>query len=253
MKHGGKGPHIFIRRTRLCQWCFKWQANTSVQNQLVINEHSAVWADQGRASDKYYSQIERALIKGAPIDAIGMQYHMFYRAEDEYKETRPFYNPLKLFKVLNNYARLGKPIQITEITIPAYTESEEDEALQAKDYQYLYSIWFNHKNVEQIIYWNLVDGYAAFAPQGDMTAGENYYRGGLLRFDFTPKPAYYTVKNYLARRGTHRRRPPRTKSGRARFKRLYGGYEATVTAKGAEYKEQIQLKDGKNEIKIVLP
>ncbi|MBQ7377508.1 MAG: hypothetical protein IJW71_04210 [Clostridia bacterium] len=24
-------------------------------------------------------------------------------------------------------------------------------------------------------YWNLVDGYAAFAPQGDMTAGENNY------------------------------------------------------------------------------
>ena len=64
---------------------------------------------------------------------------------------------------------------MTEVTIPAYSNSEEDEALQAEIIEKLYSIWFSHSNMEQIIYWNLVDGYAAFAPQGDMTAGENYY------------------------------------------------------------------------------
>lgn len=249
-----EGRTVLYEEPDFVEWCFQMANKYFGANQLVINEASGVWADQSRASDKYYSQIERALIKGAPIDAIGIQYHMFYRAEDEYKETRPFYNPLKLFKVLDNYARLGKPIQITEITVPAYTESEEDEALQAKIIEYLYSIWFSHKNVEQIIYWNLVDGYAAWAPQGDMTAGENYYRGGLLRFDFTPKPAYYTIKKLFSETWRTQTEITTDTNGRALLKGFYGGYEATVTAKGAEYKEQIQLKkNGRNEIKIVLP
>lgn len=87
-----------------------------------------------------------------------------------------------------------------------------------------------------------------------MTAGENYYRGGLLRFDFTPKPAYYTVKKLFGETWHTQAEAATDESGRAQFKGFYGGYETTVTAEGAEYKEQIQLKkDGKNEIKIVLP
>ena len=104
------------------------------------------------------------------------------------------------------YARFGKPMQITEVTVPAYSNDAEDEAIQAELIKYLYSIWFSHPNVEQIVYWNVVDGYAHLwdtdpikiaASQGNMAIGENYYYGGLLRFDMTPKPAYYTIKNLI--------------------------------------------------------
>ena len=79
------------------------------------------------------------------------------------------------------YSSFGKPLQVTEVTIPAYSNSEKDEALQAEIIEKLYSIWFSHPNMEQIIYWNLVDGYAHVetddqavidASQGDMTIGE---------------------------------------------------------------------------------
>ena len=33
-----------------------------------------------------------------------------------------------------------------------------------------------------------------------MTSGENYYYGGLVRFDFTPKPAYYTIQELFQHR-----------------------------------------------------
>ena len=79
--------------------------------------------------------------------------------------------------------RYHKLLQVTEVTIPAYSNSAEDEALQAEVLEKLFTIWFSHPAMEAAIYWNLVDGYAAFAPQGDMTAGENYYHGGLIRFD----------------------------------------------------------------------
>ena len=136
-------------------------------------------------------------VKGAPIDAIGMQYHMFFRKEEAPQRTSNYYDPCHLYKIMDRYAKLNKPIEITEITIPAYSNNAEDEQLQAEILTYLYAIWFSHPNVEQIIYWNLVDGYAAFAPQGDMTSGENYFYGGLARFDFTKKPAYYALENLI--------------------------------------------------------
>ena len=42
------------------------------------------------------------------------------------------YNPLHIYRILDLYARFGKNIQITEMTIPAYSYGEEDEAVQAE-------------------------------------------------------------------------------------------------------------------------
>ena len=53
--------------------------------------------------------------------------------------------------------------------------------------------------MEAIIYWNVVDGYAAFAPQGDMTSGENKFFGGLLTFDFKKKKAHETLVNLFTK------------------------------------------------------
>ena len=104
--------------------------------------------------------------KGARIDAVGMQFHMFY-PEREAEDKAAFYlNPKRIYDVLDTYARLNRPIQITEITIPAYSWGTEDEELQAEILENLYKIWFSHPAMEAIIYWNLVDGYAAWAPQG---------------------------------------------------------------------------------------
>lgn len=81
---------------------------------------------------KYYMQIERTLAKNARIDSIGMQFHMFYNREDEKKETELFYDPLHLYRVWNRYFDFEKPMHLTEITIPAYSTSEEDEYIQAE-------------------------------------------------------------------------------------------------------------------------
>lgn len=40
--------------------------------------------------------------------------------------------------------------------------SAEDEALQAEVLEKLFTIWFSHPAMEAAIYWNLMDGYAAF-------------------------------------------------------------------------------------------
>lgn len=52
----------------------------------------------------------------------------------------PFYDPQCLFDVMDTYSALGRPIQITEITIPAYSNDPGDEEVQAEILRELYRI-----------------------------------------------------------------------------------------------------------------
>lgn len=240
----------FYNEPDYIEWCFKLAEKYFPANQLAINENTS-WNGAGNPRDGYYAYIEAAMLRGARIDAIGMQYHMFHRAENEYDATRVYYNPKKLYDIMDLYSNFGKPLQVTEVTIPAYSYKPEDEEIQAELIKLLYSIWFSHPNMEQIIYWNLVDGYAAFAPQGDMTAGENYFHGGLLRFDMTPKPAYYAVKNLIEKEWHTEAEIIADNAGEAKFKGFYGEYDVEITIEGRVINKAIKLRSkGKKEFSI---
>ena len=247
-----EGKTVLYNQPDYIEWCFKTAETYFPANQLVVNEWTGLpWGDRCRTSDKYYSYIEANLLKGARIDAIGMQFHMFYSKEEEYRQTRPYYDPGKLYAHMDLYSNFAKPLQVTEVTIPAYSNDPEDEAIQAELIEYLYSVWFSHPNMEQIIYWNLVDGYAAFAKQGDMTQGENYYYGGLLRFDMTPKPAYYTIKNLIEKKWHTEETIITDESGTAGFRGFYGMYELELTIDKMVITKEICLrKNGINQFEI---
>lgn len=157
------GYCTFYDQDDFIEWSFETAERYFHTNRLIINEaHSRIWDNehyQGNRSP-YYMQIERAIRNGARIDCIGMQFHMFYRAEKEAEETAQFYDPERIFDVLDTYAKLGRSIQITELTIPAYAYTEEDEEIQAEIIRHLYSMWFSHPAMEAILYWNLADGFA---------------------------------------------------------------------------------------------
>ena len=235
------------------EYSFKTARKYFGANELSINEYAGVWEDNARTDDRYYMQVENALMKGAEIDAIGMQYHMFHRAEEEYERTRRTYDPNHLRAIMDLYGRFNKPIQITEVTIPAYSNKPEDEQLQAEIIRWLYSIWFSQPQVEQIIYWNLVDGYAAWAPQGDMTAGENYYYGGLMRFDLTPKPAYDMIDTLFNKEWRTNLDIEANAEGETSFRGFYGDYELTVQSGDKSVTKSVTLsKTGKNEFTVTL-
>ncbi len=229
------------------EYAFKTARKYFPENQLGINEGSRVWNIKGVVSKFYRTQIEASLLKCAPIDAIGMQYHMFYRAEDYFNETRTFYNPKHLYEALDLYSRFNKSIQVTEITIPCYSNNEYNENMQAEVLRWLYSIWFSHENVEQIIYWNLVDGYAASTEAGNMAQGENYYYGGLIRYDFTPKPSYLMLKD-LIYNVWNTKEDKKIKEGSVSFNGFYGDYDLEISVEGKIYHREISLqKNQRNE------
>ena len=238
----------------LVEWSFHTADRLFPNNRLIINEaHCNIWDVFNGTRSAYYMQIQRALSQGCRIDSIGMQYHMFYRAEEEAKKTAIFYSPEHMYKVLDQYADFHLPIQITELTIPAYRWNEEDEDIQAEILKNIYSMWFSHECMEAIIYWNLVDGYAAFAPQGDMTSGENYYHGGLVRFDFTPKKSYYTLRDLFKKTWHTETTVTGSEDGRAHFKGFYGEYDLTIHAGEKTVTRRIHLtKKGAKSFRIEL-
>ena len=240
----------FLEDPEFMMWCFKLAEKYFPNNQLVCNEHTPLtWQQAARVTDQYYAYVEAHMLKGARIDAVGLQYHLYNKREEEYARTRRTLDPLHLYRNMDLFARLGKPLQLTEVSVPAFSWEPEDEALQAEIIEKLYSIWFSHPNVEQIIYWNLVDGYAYGATPGDMTAGENYYHGGLLHFDLSPKPAYNTIKELTQKRWHTEAELVTDKTGCADFRGFYGDYEVTA---GADTKTVSLLKNQENVYTLTL-
>ena len=236
----------FFHEPDLMEWSFEHARKYFPANELIVNEATErVWTKDffhwNRSN--YYMQIERALLKGAPIDGVGLQYHMFFKREQEAEKTADLYDPAQLFAVMDQYALLGKPLSITEITVPAYSKDPEDEALQAEILKNLYRIWFSHPAMEHIIYWNIADGYAAFAPQGDMTYGENYYHGALLRFDMSPKPAYNALYD-LVHKEWHTALSEKLSDRPLDFKGFYGEYDVTIEAEGKKFTGSLHLEKG---------
>lgn len=258
-----RGTTAFYDQPDYVAWCFRTAAQYFPHNLLCINEHTGLcWEDRGRATDKYYSYIEANMLRGARIDAIGMQYHLFYKREEEYRKTRLTLNPRNLYRHMDLYAGLGKPLQITEVTIPAFSWEKEDEEIQAALLEQLYSIWFSHPSVSQIVYWNLVDGYAHVwdtdeetirASQGNMALGENYYYGGLLRFDLSPKPAYAKLKELIQKRWHTALTLVTDENGKASFRGFYGNYDLEITANACVKQAELLLSShGDNDREVMV-
>lgn len=234
----------FFWEPDIIEWSFAHARHYLPTNKLIINEATRhVWGDRFKYQrSAYYLQIERALQKGATIDSIGMQYHQFHSREQEEAEAAKICDPVRLFQVMDTYAKLNLPMQVTEVTASAFSWLPEDEQVQAEMIRNLYRIWFSHPNMEAIVYWNMVDGYAAYAQPGDMTSGENKYHGGLLRFDMSPKPAWETLDELI----NHQWHTSiETVCGaQADLKGFYGTYALTATANSKTVTLPVHLKKG---------
>ena len=234
-------------------WSFRMADRYFPNNRFIINEYDIWWPETYHNRHAYYMQIERLLRNGIThLDSIGMQYHSFFPLDQEAEMAKRVYNPECLYKLLDLYAKLGLSEQITEMTLPAYGGDEENEYVQAELLKNTYSLFFSHPVMEAIIYWNLVDGYAAWAPKGDMTVGENIFYGGLLRFDMSEKPAYKALKK-LVNQEWHTSEVIKANGNIAKFRGFYGDYSLIVHADGKRIPVDFKLsKETKNQITILV-
>jgi GH35 family endo-1,4-beta-xylanase len=178
--------------TAMINQTFRIARNTGPRATLILNDYNT--------SQRYAEIISNNLNAGTPIDAIGIQSHMH----------RGYWGKEKLWNVCNRFARFGKPIHFTELTIT----SSKGEELQARQVAECYRILFSHPAVKAITWWDLSDrGAWRSAP------------AGLLRKDMTPKPAYHVLDKYINRKW---RTGPLTlttgKKGRVAFRGFLGTY-----------------------------
>ena len=143
-------------------------------------------------------QLQEFIRRGIPFDEIGLQYHIFTSTVEMEKPIvrNTYLDAESMLEILDIYDSYGYPMHISEITIPGSGLNDENEEIQAYIVEELYKTWFATRNMKSIVWWNLVDGYAAYAPLGS-NEGENRCGGGLLRFDMSRKPAYEVLNNLI--------------------------------------------------------
>ena len=171
-------------------------------NIKILNEtNGAIWRNFFNQGEyvPFNMQLREFIREGIPFDEIGLQYHIFIpreeieslRAHNSFLRADVMLDAMELF---NSY---GYPMHISEITIPSYAgKIPENEEIQAYLVETLYKIWFVTEHMKSIVWWNLCDGYAAYAPLGS-EEGENHYAGGLCRFDMSPKPSYLALDRLI--------------------------------------------------------
>ena len=130
-------------------------------------------------------------------------------------------------------ARTGRRIHISEVTIPQSEKGARGLAVQATAVRNLYRIWFSHKAVAGITWWNLVDG-CSFPGEPQIS--------GLFTYDLRKKPAYEVLESLI--NGEWCTKGVSTaKDGKVAFRGFRGRYR--LTWKGADGKEQTKVIDVK--------
>ena len=75
-----------------------------------------------------------------------------------------------------------------------------------------------------------------------MTAGENSFFGGLVRYDFTPKPAYNVLKNLFQKEWhTELEKDAEGDTGALSFRGFYGTYDLEITSGDRTFTKEIRL------------
>lgn len=233
---------IISSKRDIIEWSFKLARKYLKDETLVINEGNPIIsiANAGYRS-AYFMMIENALKSGAEINKIGIQHHIFTGAsaatetdyENAVKRGDRLINPDLILKGLDKIAEIGLPLEMTEVTVPTFGESDEDEELQADLLELLYSVWFSHPAMQDIVYWNVPDGYAYVGNKGIWN--ENNCRGGLWHHDLTPKKSALRLKKLINEVWHTKEVLTTDQNGYAEFRGFFGEYSVSSDGFTAEF------------------
>ena len=208
---------------------------------LTYNDDNQWWRYHGDYSPVYLL-MKSLLDNKLGVNALGLQYHMF---DWLLNQSDLFMNPRQLFNVLDLYGKLGVPVNFSEISIISRRDLGDGDEFQAIVAEKLYRLAFSHPCTNGLVWWNMVDGTAAYAPMGS-EEGENSLRAGLVNYDLTPKKAFTTLKRLIKEEWTTKASLAYEDGTANKFRGFYGEYEATVKTDAGTFKRQFKLSKGSN-------
>ncbi len=186
---------------------------------------------------------------GCRVGGLGLQFHMFSRLLEQ---ADLFLNPRQILKCLDQYGKLNIPVNFSEVSVISSRNLGDGDAFQELVTEKLYRLWFSHPATNSIVWWNLVDGTAAYAPLGS-EQGENSLRAGLVNYDFTPKPAYRILEQLIKHEWHTETSLDYHRPAENMFHGFYGDYETTIQTDKGTFTRTISLsKDSDNMIRITL-
>ncbi len=224
MRDRYKGCNVIVPEDDYCVWLFHLARQYFPANKLILNDTvEASFTDFRGKYSGYYLNIKDLLGKGVPIDEIGLQCHCGAMGPTN------VYNAERFLTVLDTYADLGKPINISEIAIPSKIDNVENEALQAEAVERLYKAAFSHEAVTGITWWNLPDD--GIAATNRVAGNENIPSVGLIAPDYHEKESYKRLYRLIREEWTTTE-TDKTDTGILRFRGFYGRYKITLEKNG---------------------
>ncbi|MBI4559364.1 MAG: endo-1,4-beta-xylanase [Candidatus Hydrogenedentes bacterium] len=160
------------------------------------------------------------------VDVVGLQFYPGYRFNATFGGLQgPAMTPSWLVDTLERYARLGKPIHITEFSVPStydedaiagYWREPWTETTQADYAEAVFTPAFANPAVESITWWDVMD------------TKPSVITGGLIAKDGHPKPVFTRLQQLLKNWTTDTTAETDT-SGSATITAFAGEYEVTAT------------------------
>jgi endo-1,4-beta-xylanase len=207
---------------------------------LLINDETKTAHD---STEQYVDLVKGLLQRNIGVDGIGIQFHMLKPKEFL---SGQFFPPAQLHAAYQELGKLGKPLWITEITVPSKGENGFRD--QATIVSNIYKLWFSEPQMKGITWWNLADG-TAFGT-------ENSFLGGLLDSTMNPKPSFEALDQLINHDWKTNLTLTTDSRGKVQFRGFHGSYSIQVK-KGAKMKKNIPLtlQSGKNlaQATVILP
>ena len=196
---------------------------------VAANPRATLLLNDYNTGEAYADLIGKCVEAGVRIDVIGIQSHMH----------AGYWGGEKAWEVCQRFARFGKPLHFTELSIvsgpppktirwhgpkhddwPTTAEWEQQQAAQVVE---TYTLLFSHPSVEAITWWDLPDGQWLGAPSG------------LVRRDMTPKPAYEALMKLVKGEWWTDVKLTTDEHGKASFRGYLGTYEVDGPAGKARF------------------
>ena len=171
----------------------------------------------------YTEQVKRLLERGAKIDIMGIQMHLFKL--DECKAIAngaKLQTPSQVREYIGWASEVGIPLHLSEITITAPSPDERGLMIQGIITQQLYRLWFSQEKMIGITWWNVVDGCGA---KKEPTVS------GLFTRDMQPKPSYYALNQLINNEWKTNTTVVADENGKVQFRGFKGKYRITYKDK----------------------
>jgi endo-1,4-beta-xylanase len=189
-----------------------WVKQADPNARLFVNDYDIL---TGNRLDDYIKHIRGLLEQGVPLAGIGVQGHL-------HGET---FDPKALQHALDELAKIGLPIRITEFNMPGQRSAfmrqrnleltPDQEQTKAKNLAEYYRICFAHPAVEGILMWGFWEG-ANWIRQSSL-----YHR------DWTPTPAAEAYRNLVFKEWWTDTKVNADANGQCRIRAFYGKYNVT--------------------------